>query len=231
MKILAECSRYYMYARYKRLTSNLSIDAHINDTHLSDCLSSLVEMYFESSAREKIADSRLHMEMCGVYLLHNHHRPHTLLDVLNRMPASWRCDVILSKVIALLLANINQHHYAVVRLSRQIVDVCGDLLKLPIALMLADTRTHFLCCLAHSHHSKTADFPLEVLQRWLHLVSVSDTGAYCRAHHLALTENSGVRFSKLTLKRSENIYFPSCPVRQQIDQIPPDRMPALILGS
>lgn len=190
--------RFLVYSGYRMCTESPNVfDAHINDTHLQECLKRLIVLYTSSDSRN------LHVaEFFAVYLVLNLGSAESLsLGVQTKH--LYGSDPVFKIALELCLAWFNQNYVRTFRLVQ----------RLPMLHLWAINRhLHSIRCVTlqvmnSAFASRNLSYPLSSLTRLLLHDSESETEELCRSSGLNVDDNGNVCFSRAKFHPSKQSPF------------------------
>ena len=185
VKILERVVRFHLYASYKLLEANpAQFDAHINNTHIQECMKRLINMYEEADC------SCRKWEFLSLYLLFNIDSNDALQFCLNNK-LKHKATEEFNTVLRLCFAWRDNNCVRVLTLCKQLsaMNLCA------FHRHISTCRTKFLKRLNFAYSSKTHLFPLDTLTALLALDSEDACRVLCEQCGLQVLD-SGVRFVK-----------------------------------
>ncbi|XP_026879934.2 SAC3 domain-containing protein 1 isoform X2 [Electrophorus electricus] len=168
--VLERTVRFLLFASYRLCGQPLRLfDSCINDTHLQECLSWLLECYREGQHQHQ-------EEFQALSLLYNLGSAQAVQHVLE-LPGSVRLSPPVRLALAIGRAYVERNPVRLLRLARRLDFLQGCALH----RHLLPCRRDLLLLYSHGHSSRNCRFPIQKLADILSLES-SLTAQLCRAH-------------------------------------------------
>ncbi|XP_030640131.1 SAC3 domain-containing protein 1 [Chanos chanos] len=181
--VLERTVRFHVYASYRLCGAPLRhYDPHINDTHLQESLSWLLECYSHGQHPNQ-------EEFYALNLLYNLGSSFAMQHVLE-LPERVRSSPSVRLALAISRAYLERNPVRVLRLARQLTFLQGCALH----RHLLACRTELLLLYSHGHSSRNCRFPLDRLSLVLSLDEPLTT-QLCQAHGVQVN-GDWVAFSK-----------------------------------
>ncbi|XP_062871667.1 SAC3 domain-containing protein 1 [Trichomycterus rosablanca] len=181
--ILERTVRFLIYASYRLCSEPLRLfDPRINDTHLQECLSWLLECYREGQHQNQA-------EFQALSLLYNLGSSHTLQRALE-LPERVRLSPPVQLALAVNRAYSERNPVRLLRLTQKLnfLQGCG------LHRHLLSCRRDLLLLYSHGHSSRNCRYPVRKLAEILSL-ECSLAAQLCKAHGIQVNEEWAV-FSK-----------------------------------
>ncbi|KAJ8374422.1 hypothetical protein SKAU_G00050020 [Synaphobranchus kaupii] len=181
--VLERVVRFLLYASYRLCEEPLRLyDPRINDTHLQESLSWLLDCYSTGEHRHQ-------EEFQALSLLYNLGSAHALQRALE-LPERARASPAVRLALAVNRAHLERNPVRVLRLARRL-----DFLQSCAAHRhLGPCRRDLLLLYSHGHSGRNCRFPLQRLARLLAL-DAAPAARLCRAHGV-LVNGDWVVFAK-----------------------------------
>ncbi|KAK3519188.1 hypothetical protein QTP70_022134 [Hemibagrus guttatus] len=187
--VLERTVRFHLYASYRLCGAPLRLfDPHINDTHLQECLSWLLECYSDGQYEHQA-------EFHALSLLYNLGSTRTLQRALE-LPEKVRLSPPVQLALAVNRAYTERNPVRLLRLAQKLdfIQACA------LHRHLLSCRRDLLLLYSHGHNSRNCRFPIQKLADVLYLeCSLADQ--LCQAHGLQVSGNCVV-FSKASFSES-----------------------------
>ncbi|KAM8887993.1 SAC3 domain-containing protein 1 [Synchiropus picturatus] len=197
--ILEQTVRFLIYASYRLCGEPLRLyDPRINDTHLQENLSWLLDCYKREPG--------VHMnqeEFLALSLLYNLGSPRAMLHILD-LPPAIRDSPAVSLAISINQAFLERNPVRLLRIARRLSFLQGCALHRHLVLC----RRDLLLIYSHGYSSKNCRFSLEKLSQLLAL-DVTLTAQLCETYGVEINQDSQVMFTKTAFKEP-NDGSPSC---------------------
>ncbi|XP_060750919.1 SAC3 domain-containing protein 1 [Tachysurus vachellii] len=187
--VLERTVRFHLYASYRLCGAPLQLfDPHINDTHLQECLSWLLECYSEGQFEHQA-------EFQALSLLYNLGSTRTLQRSLE-LPDKIRLSPQVQLALAINWAYTERNPVRLLRLAQKLdfIQACA------LHRHLLSCRRDLLRLYSHGYNSRNCRFPVQKLADILDL-ECSLAGQLCLAHGLQVSGDCVV-FSKASFSES-----------------------------
>ncbi|KAK2825194.1 hypothetical protein Q7C36_019121 [Tachysurus vachellii] len=187
--VLERTVRFHLYASYRLCGAPLQLfDPHINDTHLQECLSWLLECYSEGQFEHQA-------EFQALSLLYNLGSTRTLQRSLE-LPDKIRLSPPVQLALAINWAYTERNPVRLLRLAQKLdfIQACA------LHRHLLSCRRDLLRLYSHGYNSRNCRFPVQKLADILDL-ECSLAGQLCLAHGLQVSGDCVV-FSKASFSES-----------------------------
>ncbi|XP_073679745.1 SAC3 domain-containing protein 1 [Garra rufa] len=181
--VLEKSVRFLLYASYRLCGQQLQyFDPRINDTHLQECLSWLLESYRDGKHQHQ-------EEFQALSLLYNLGSTQAIQHVLE-LPERIRSSPAVQLALAVSRAHMERNPVRLLRLAKKLdfIQICA------VHRHLLPCRKDLLLLYSHGHSSRNCRYPL---QRLAHLLFLKDTlaAALCEVYGVNVT-GEWVNFSK-----------------------------------
>ncbi|XP_053500122.1 SAC3 domain-containing protein 1 isoform X2 [Ictalurus furcatus] len=187
--VLERTVRFHLYASYRLCGEPLRLyDPHINDIHLQECLSWLLECYSEGQYEHQA-------EFQALSLLYNLGSTRTLQRALE-LPERVRLSPPVQLALAVNRAYTELNPVRLLRLAQKLdfIQACA------LHRHLLSCRRDLLLLYSHGHNSRNCRFPIQKLADVLSL-DCSLAGQLCQAHGIQVSGDCVV-FSKASFSES-----------------------------
>lgn len=181
--VLEKSVRFLLYSSYRLCGQQLQyFDPRINDTHLQECLSWLLESYRDGKHQHQ-------EEYQALSLLYNLGSPEAIQHVLE-LPERIRSSSAVQLALAVSRAHMERNPVRLLRLAQRLdfIQVCA------VHRHLLRCRRDLLLLYSHGHSSRNCRYPLQRLARLLFLKDTL-TAELCQVHGVNVT-GDWVNFSK-----------------------------------
>ncbi|XP_028818319.1 SAC3 domain-containing protein 1 isoform X2 [Denticeps clupeoides] len=189
--ILERTVRFLLYASFRLCGEPLQLyDPKINDTHLQECLSWLLESYSQQHSTDTTqSQSSAQEEFHALNLLYNLGSTQMMQRVLE-LPMSMRSSPSVNLALLVSQAFVEQNPVRVLRLARRLdfLQVCA------LHRHIETCRRKLLLLYSHGYNSRNCRFPVSQLAILLGLDDAL-TAELCNAHGVTI-QGQWVAFSK-----------------------------------
>jgi len=220
IRILQGWVKFYFYAAFEtKKNSYNNSDLHINNTHLRDCLRSLLDLYFANNAFSSKTENFDCYFVTGAYVLLNIQSTELLQYVFKAYPNLLRTKTCLRDAVIICLTYYNRNYIRFNRLIMDLVKKHAYVLLFALHTWIDDMRIDVVKMLCHSHNSKATIFNVNDLCKWLLLPSSDDVFKYCENLGLSIRDD-GVKLMKSSLPISyEATQVSKCPVLAVLNKL------------
>ncbi|CAL8253589.1 unnamed protein product [Merluccius merluccius] len=185
--ILERTVRLLIYASFRLCAEPLRLyDPRINDTHLQESLSWLMQCYATESGPHSNQE-----EFQALSLLYNLGSSQVLQHTLE-LPKRLRSSPAVALAMSINRAFLERNPVRLLRLARKL----SFLQSCALHRHMAACRRDLLLIYSHGLSSRNCRFPLRRLAELLCLDDVALAGQLCRAHRLEVHQDDHVVFSK-----------------------------------
>lgn len=198
INVLEKCFQFYAYSDFViKRNPKLSMNSHLNRTHMQECLSTLLKIYIECLCDNYRVGSIC--KNCSTYiacnLLYNLGSEDALLQAL-KLPKHVRQQIPLSMAFNISFKYIQKNF---VGIQRDILDLIEKDQVFPVLSFLSNVdqfRADSIRILTVSHNSKRSQVPATVLKKWLFLDNEDRVIKLCVLYGMKATEDRNVVFVK-----------------------------------
>ncbi|XP_036378505.1 SAC3 domain-containing protein 1 [Megalops cyprinoides] len=208
--VLERTVRFLLYASYRLCEEPLRLyDPRINDTHLQECLSWLLDCY--SSGEHQHQE-----EFQALNLLYNLGSARALQRALE-LPKRVRTSPAVCLALEVNRAHLERNPVRVLCMARRL----DFLQSCALHRHLGACRRELLMLYSHGHSSRNCRFPLQHLS-YLLALERPRTAQLCQAHGVAVS-GDWVAFSKTSYTETPLGDIPSCLSPELVDKKQGDR--------
>lgn len=187
IRLLECCIRFYIYSQYRLSSQSIhTFSRHINESHLTECINLLLNLYLETIKIDPdaaLTTNWFQTEALHILLTENANGLYRALQLpqIAKSQCVIKCAIEIST--SLWLGNFVRAHRRAAELPL--------ILQLAYRIQFAKYRPLLLKIYDKSYRSaQGGKFPLEILSKHLMFDSVSDTSDYCKELGLLVDTNT-----------------------------------------